>query len=188
MAIQTLTTPSSPIDELPVYQYQDLFTWRLGQGCNNNVFALNRHHVARVKKPLQWSPDSEEERLRRTKKAYDVVVDAYESGIPVPEPVGVFQVRIVYERNLFGLFYRVKPAVVVKRVRGIRGDRAKGDLAGRVSELHENLKNIVRNKGFLWGDDWLRNTMYNPREGVLFLTDFDDLSRVFYHWSLDITG
>jgi RIO-like serine/threonine protein kinase len=144
-------------------------------GSQAQIYRVNEGYVAKVFRNKEWAVDScdHEYRIMRT---------LFDEGLPVPNPVGVHQVRIPY-LNRQDSKYRTKsgnvllPALVMEEVEGktLRELILSGNLTNLrhiTSKIYEAHK-IATQMGFIPADSGDHNVIIKPN-GEICLIDFRD--------------
>lgn len=147
-------------------------TPRIGKGQFASVYAVSEKHAAKVYNfPYPWNC------FRDLQEEYHNTLELYNEGISVPEPEGVFRVKIRWTNTLNGYFFPGRTAFVMQRIKGVKADKAEGDLAKKARELFDKEVEKCRKKGFFSGDFRLNNSIYVPAENRIYLVDLADCKR-----------
>jgi hypothetical protein len=151
----------------------DEITPRIGKGQFASVYAVSDTHAAKV---YDW-PYFPGSYLRDMQEEYQNTLRAYEAGISVPKPEGVFKVKIRWFKTLFGYFFPGRTALVMEWIKGERADKTDGNLHKRVRELFDKEVEKCMRLGFFSGDFYLNNAIYAPERDKLYLIDLADCGR-----------
>src|SRR3989344_2416731 len=138
----------------------------IGKGANGAVYAISDSLVAKV------DHDDREFHLERE---LEKSLDMFNQGISTPKPEGVFIVRIMWP-GLNTVCFRARPALVMQRIRGYRGEKVPPiHIHTAQSLLNQELELCIR-RGFYWYHHD-KNWVYNPSENRVYLVDADDWHR-----------